>query len=385
MQKILVMNDFDIIKRPRPARLLDMLKGYYELYAIAPSLSPIEGVKTFSYPAIKRAKDRSREENLILHQRLKNNDFMALIFTQERLKILDIFKTIPKMDLIIIEDITLLPFGIEYIKKHPQTRLMIDLREFYPLEYENDAKWMATFGKFFQFLCEQYLKYVDIALCVSKGIAKRYKKDFGLDSKIFYSFPPFHNYNPSPLSQPISLIYHGFLSTDRNSQNLIKLAKSLDERFHIYIMGLSNQAGFLESLKTNLTDNISFIEPVEMNEIINFTQQFDIGLLTLSPNSFNNANAMPNKFFEYIQARLAVISTPIPSIIPWMKQYKFGKCAKGFEAKDLARCLNKLSNEEILDFKMSSNKAAHKLNTLENQKKILDIIKNLLDSNQSIS
>lgn len=381
MQKILIMNDFDITKRPRPARLVDMLKEHYKLYAIAPLLSPIEGVQTFSYPAAKRAKERSKEENLALYDKLRNDDFIPLIFTKERLKILDIFKTLPQINLIIIEDITLLPFGIEYIKQHPQTRLMIDLREYYPLEYEGDPKWMSTFGKFFQFLCEQYLKYIDVALCVSEGIAKRYKKDFNLDCIVFYSLPPFHSHRPSPLSQPISLIYHGFLSTDRNSQNLIELARLLDRRFHLYIMGLSNQAGYIESLKTNMPNNISFINPVEMNEIINFTQQFDIGLLTLSPNSFNNANAMPNKFFEYIQARLGIISTPIPSITPWIKQYKFGKCAQGFEAKDMAECLNKLSDREILDFKMASNKIASKLSMLENQKKILNIIKNLLNDN----
>ena len=47
----------------------------------------------------------------------------------------------------------------------------------------------------------------------------------------------------------------------------------------------------------------------------------------------------------------------------------------------MAECLNKLSDREILDFKMASNKIASKLSMLENQKKILNIIKNLLNDN----
>lgn len=373
------MNDFDIAKRPRPARLLEMLKSHYELYAIAPELSDLTGVKTFSYPAAKRAKERSKEEENLLQKRLQNHDFMPLIFTKERIYILEIFKQIPIIDMIIIEDITLLPLGLEYKKINPKIKLIIDLREYYPLEYEN-PKWLSRFGSFFYFLCKNYLKYVDSALCVSDEISKKYKEEFNIDCEIFYSFPPFHNIDPSVISKPISLIYHGFLSTDRNSQNLIEMAKLLDKRYHLYIMSLSNQANFLESLRAQKSENISFIPPVPMNEIITFTQKFDIGLLTLSPNSFNNANAMPNKFFEYIQARLGVISTPIKSLKGWIDQYRFGKCAQGFEAKDIAQCLNSLQNEEILNFKISSHKIAKQCSMDKNQKKILSIIKRVLNT-----
>ncbi len=376
MQKILVMNDFDIAKRPRPARLLQMLKGCYDLYAIAPECSPIEGVKTFSYPAMPRAKDRSEIENQILQERLRNQDFLPLIFTPQRLQILEIFKLLPKLDFIFVEDITLLAFGWEYKKIHPDVRLIVDLREFYPLEYES-PEWLATFGRFFAFLCETYLKHVDLALCVSEGIARRYEQDYQIQSKLFYSLPPFFHLTPSTIKAPIGIIYHGFLSQDRNSEILIELSYLLKPCYQIFVMGLSNQPDFLQSLKKHEGENLRFIPPVRMDEIIPFTQQFDLGILTLSPNSFNNANALPNKFFEYIQARLGIITTPIPSLKGWIDAYGFGRYAKDFSPGALAELLNSLSLQDIQMLKNNANTAAHQLNLKQNQQEILRLLASL--------
>ncbi|MCE3039746.1 glycosyltransferase [Helicobacter anatolicus] len=380
LQNIILLNDFDITQRPRPFRMLEMLKNHYNLFAIARECKEITGIKTFAYPPLKSSKDRSKKEQNELIKKLKNKDFIPLIYTKNRMKILDFFKEIPTANLIIVEDITLLPFAIDYKKNCPKTKILIDLREFYPLEYENNPQWLESFGEFFSFICKNYLPYVDFAITISEGIAKKYQQDFYLDCKIFYSLPPYHNLSPTQINNKIQIIYHGFLSPDRNSDFLLEIASQLKEDFHINILGLSNQKDYLQSLKDKAPKNVSFIPPVPMQELINFTNVFDIGILTLSPNTFNNANAMPNKFFEYIQARLALISTPLPSLAPLIKKYNIGMCAKDFQAKSLAETLNTLTKKQIMCYKNSAHNAAQTLNTTQNQKLILKWIKELIQS-----
>lgn len=380
MQKnIILLNDFDITQRPRPYRMLQMLKNHFNLFAIAKECKEIDGIKTFAYPPLKNSKDRTpiEQENLI--QKLKNKDFIPLIYTPNRMEILNFFEAIPLADLIIVEDITLLPFAIDYKKTHTHTKILIDLREYYPLEYDNDPQWLESFGEFFYFICKNYLPDVDLAITVSEGIAEKYKKEFNLSCKIFYSLPPYHNIKPTPIKDKIQIVYHGFLSPDRNSNFLLEIASQLKEDFHINILGLSNQKDYLKDLKNKAPSNVSFLDPVPMQELINFTNAFDIGILTLSPNTFNNTFALPNKFFEYIQARLALITTPLPSLTNLITTYDIGITSKDYSAKSLTTTLNCLTREQIMHYKSSSHHAANILNTHQNQEKILSWIKELFN------
>lgn len=255
---------------------------------------------------------------------------------------------------------------------------MIDLREFYPLEYENDLAWLETFGKLFSFLCESYLPSVDLALTVSEGLQQRYKEAYGLSCELFLSLPPFFDLTPSE-NQRIELIYHGFISHDRESENLLEIATSLDSHLHLNIIALSNQPQFLESFTTQAQKipSISLLPPVALQEIIPFTNRFDLGLITLKPNGFNNTHAMPNKLFEYIQARLGIISTPLPCIKPMLEKYRLGLCSKDFETSSLIALLNSLDKQRVQTLKKEAHQASQSLNLSNNQAKILSIISSM--------
>lgn len=384
MKNIAVLSDFDISRRPRPYRLILALRQYYKIFAIAQECSKIDGISSFAFPALKTAKERSKEEEEILRKNCKNKEFKKLIYTQNRLIIKDFLSQINRkneLSLIIVEDLVLLPFAIDFAHICKEIKVMIDLREFYPLEYENDLLWSESFGAFFTYLCTEYLPKVDFAITVSEGIAQAYKLNFGIIAHIFHSLPPFFSLQPSNVDKTaIQIIYHGFISPDRHSENFLEIAQNLDERFFLNLMVLSNQKGYLEKIKHQARniDNIKFLLPVEMNKIIPFCQQFDIGILSLVPNSFNNANALPNKFFEYIQSRLCLISSPLSEIKNFVRRHDLGRVAQNFEPKSIAKTLNALSEEEIFAYKNASNKIAHQFSLQSNVPKILRIITDLI-------
>ena len=51
-----------------------------------------------------------------------------------------------------------------------------------------------------------------------------------------------------------------------------------------------------------------------MHEIVDTIAEYDIGLFILSPINFNYYHALPNKLFEFIQARLAIAVSPSPEM-----------------------------------------------------------------------
>ncbi|MDO7252437.1 capsular biosynthesis protein [Helicobacter cappadocius] len=379
-KKIAILADFDIAKRPRPFRLAMMLKDKYDICAIARECSFVEGIQCFSFPAPKTSKDRTEKENQDIINYCKNKEFDKLIYTPNRMVIFDILKSLPLLDVIVIEDIALLPFAIEYRKFSPNTKILIDLREYYPLEYEKDSLWLKSFGVFFEHLCQKYLPLVDKAIVVNGAIGEKYRNVFGIDVEVFYSFPPFVSLDPSRLTDTIKIIYHGFLSPDRHSHNLLEIAKNLDKHFCLYVMGLSNQKDYLEDIKHSAYDitNLKFLPPVDMKDIVTFCNQFDIGILTLQPNSFNNANALPNKFFEYIQSRLCVVSTPLFEIKKFIDKYKIGRTSEGFDAKDIVQTLNNMDKKTIFSYKENASKASYDLSMNTNISKIISIIEGLI-------
>ncbi|WP_394977021.1 capsular biosynthesis protein [uncultured Helicobacter sp.] len=375
---ITILCDFDVSKRPRPARLIEMIKHTYRLSVIAKECTPIDGVHTFSFPAMPTAKDRTPQQNQALIEYCQNGAFEKLIFTPNRLCIREYLAALPPQQLLIVEDITLLPFALEYRLTHPQAKILIDLREYYPLEYENSKEWLESFGLFFYHLCAVYLPQVDRALCVSEGIARAYYENFGIQSSLFLSLPPLYDFSPTPLGTPIEILYHGFVSPDRSSQNLIELAHKLPSEYVLYAMVLSNQPKFLESLCTKAPSNLIFLPPVSLEQIVPFSHRFDIGLIPFFPTTFNLMHCLPNKFFEYIQARLCVVSTPLSEIKQFIAKEPCGVCSKDYSIDSLVETLLALRRDEIAAYKAKAHTLAYTYNMQHNKDKILYIIADML-------
>ena len=375
---ITILCDFDASRRPRPARLIAMLREIHTLSVIAKECTPIDGVQCFSFPAMPTAKDRTPAQNEILKNHCQNGAFENLIFTPNRLLIREYLASLPPQQLLIVEDITLLPFALQYRTQHRGAKVLIDLREYYPLEYEDSKEWLESFGLFFQHLCEVYLPQVDGALCVSEGIARKYYESFGVRSRVFLSLPPFFALTPTPLHTPIKILYHGFVSPDRSSANLIELARKLPSGYVRYVMALSNQPEFFRSLKERAPSNLIFLPPVRLESIVPFSNAFDIGLIPFFPTTFNLEHCLPNKLFEYLQARLCILSTPLSEIARFVSTQCCGVCARESSTDSLLSALAALSREEILAHKARAHELAHTFSTQRNTAEIRCIVEQIL-------
>ena len=159
----------------------------------------------------------------------------------------------------------------------------------------------------------------------------------------------------------------------------------LDERYTLDLMLMTpTQASkktreYIGKLKILTSNNpkVNIIDPVKSDEIVDRIKGYDIGLFLLEPITFNYAHALPNKFFEFIQARLAVAIGPSIEMKMISEQYGFGIISKDYQAKSLAEKIAGLSAEDLYQLKQKSDLAAHELNALKNQKRMLEIVTDL--------
>jgi hypothetical protein len=120
-----------------------------------------------------------------------------------------------------------------------------------------------------------------------------------------------------------------------------------------------------------------------MRAITTMANDYDIGVYSLPAVNFNTRHALPNKLFEFIQARLAVAIGPSPEMAEIVTRYGCGVVAKDFEPESLADELNRLDDTAIAHFKAASNAAAAELSAERNSGLIVRAVEEALSADPS--
>ena len=138
----------------------------------------------------------------------------------------------------------------------------------------------------------------------------------------FTSFPTHYVQENS-----IRIIHHGMASPDRYIHKMIEVMDYVDSRFTLDLMLVATYyQDYFETLQQMAAErqNTRIIPIVPFEEIIPFTSQYDIGMFLVPFSTFNLKMCLPNKFFEFIQARLAIAIGPSPEMSKYVKTYNLG-------------------------------------------------------------
>jgi hypothetical protein len=119
-------------------------------------------------------------------------------------------------------------------------------------------------------------------------------------------------------------------------------------------------AGELEKLHdlARGEQRIRFRDPVAYQSLVATLNQYDVGLSIFPPTTFNLAWCLPNKFFDFIQARLGVIVGPSPEMSRIVVEEGIGEVLPDFEAESLARALDGLTPERVTAWKSAAESRA---------------------------
>jgi glycosyltransferase involved in cell wall biosynthesis len=181
----------------------------------------------------------------------------------------------------------------------------------------------------------------------------------------------------------IKLIHHGGAIKDRRLELMIKMMRFLDpQKYDLTFMLVPSDKKYFSYL-VNLAgkySNIHFVSPVSFSEIPQTLNGYDIGVYILIPNSFNNKYALPNKLFEFIQARLAVAIGPSIEMVKIVEHYNLGVYSEDFSPESLAKRIAQITPEGIMKHKENADKYARELSAEENIVKIKNIVAELTRS-----
>ena len=270
-------------------------------------------------------------------------------------------------DILIYHHISSLPFMV-YFSKKSKSKLIVNLHEYYPKEFNDQNNWSRK-EYYLNSLCARFLKEATLLFCVNKSISEEYAHNFDIDKSnilVFYNVKNYEDTKPSIVDENnIKLVHHGAAIPSRNLDKMIDLVNLLPKNYSLTLILVPSNREYFKRLKRMKTDKVIFEKPASSEKISKMLNQYDIGLYLLSPSNFNESNALPNKYFEFIQANLCLAVSPIDEMKEITEKNNFGVVSNSFDVNEMANCINALSVNDIESYKINVHEKS-KLFSLEN-------------------
>lgn len=367
----LVISFTDLQSDPRVNRQIRFLSERYHVVTAGTATSGVPGAEFV--PVEYRAKPLAGKLRSIYQ--FARRDYDGYYWRQGH--ILELMARLQHVrpDVVIANDIETLPLALRVADG---AKVIFDAHEYAPREWEDLLLFRLFHQPYRMHLCRTCIPRVDAMTTVCGSIADEYERDTGVRSVIVTNAPDYEELEPSePVDDPagIRLVHHGGASPSRKLGLTIEMMAHLDERFTLDFL-LTGGSGHLEELKRLAAGEprIRFLDPVPMRELPRFLNRYDVGVFLLPPTNFNYRYALPNKLFEFIQARLTVAIGPSPEMACVVGEAGCGVVAADFTPEAMAAALRDLDREAIRRYKQRSHAAASELSADRNREIILGLV-----------
>lgn len=381
MKKVLIISDSALHKDPRILVQIEALQDKYELTCIGRT-HPGEHY-TGDFYRMERGNSLGRfflKQVGSFHKAMKRFDKVVgcetkFVMAVKRLKHL-------KFDLILCNDVPFAPLAF-MLQRHTGGRVYMDAHEFTPRQWEGLPGFERK-KPYLEHVTREYAGRADFGTTVCQSIADFYTHDYGFKiDEVVMNLPQFNDLYPSDVSsEQVRLVHHGIANRSRKLENLVDIVKQLDKRFTLdfYLANKGDNSYRDLVAYASSEPRIRFCDAVPTSELPKVLNDYDIGLYPLVPAVPNQEYALPNKFFEFMQARLAIAIWPSVEMKRLLDEHDLGVVSENYSVEELASLLNALSVEDIARFKENSHVAAQTYNANDSLEKIKRGVEHCLNS-----
>lgn len=269
-------------------------------------------------------------------------------------------------DLILPHDYFTLPPAMRLAEKLG-VPVVLDAHEYATEQYMHSKKWRSFERPVVKAVHHRWFGALDGITTVSDGIRDLLNEDYEFQRPCITirSIPPKGTRPFKPTGDVVTVLYHGNIDYIRGLHKAIRSMKDWPVNFRFMIRGFA-AADYLESLREiarneGVADRLVIADPVPFASLIDAASEADIGYFVHKDISFQKRYVLPNKFFEYIQAGLALCVSDLPSMADLAKSYDLGVLIEEYDEESIARAINKFDRAGIDRYKRNAIAAREEL------------------------
>jgi hypothetical protein len=385
MATVLIVSLSDLARDPRVDRQIDFLRGDHHVVAAGlgpPAYDDVDYVELGSaaetelppYPRLLLAAGVARMERLLgPYERAYWSD-RSLRHWRELLGEI-------RRDLTIVNDMLMLPLAFSIAAEKP---VIFDAHEHAPSEYASSWAWRVTRRRHIRWICRTFLPRVAAMMVVGPGIADLYRREFGVEGVVVTNAPRFHEIDPSPVHEPVRMIHFGGADPQRRLEVMLDAMRILGEGYclDLLLVATASFEGYLRELREGVGEvsTIRFLDPISTQELVPFANSYDIGVAMHPPLTPHVEFGLPNKFFEYIQARIAPAIGPSPDMARIVREWDCGIVAGDYTSEALAEAIASTTDERLAELKGNAHRAARELCAERNRELVIEVVDDALRS-----
>jgi hypothetical protein len=285
-----------------------------------------------------------------------------------------------RFDLVIANEARALPLAHAVNQGAP---VWGDMHEWAPEERTNILSWRLLVAPFMRWVCATYLPMTQAVTTVNGSIARLYDEQFGVNTEVVRNAISLQDLRPSAVDDStIRLVHSGAAVPGRSLETLINATIEAGERFtlDLYLMKAGDGGSYWEQLRSlsARSSRVTFHEPVAPQQLPATLNGYDIGIMCLEPKTTNHRFMLPNKFFDFVQARLGVVFSPAVETSALIEKYGLGLVTDGFTVGSLVEALRSITRDDVLRFKANADVAAPLLSSTQDEEVQRGILGRLL-------
>ncbi|PRX47762.1 glycosyl transferase family 4 [Prauserella shujinwangii] len=285
-----------------------------------------------------------------------------------------------EFDVVVANEARAMALGYHVAKGAP---VVADMHEWAPEERTHVLSWRLLVKPFMVHQCAKYLPKMSAVTVVNDSIGELYRERFGVGPRTVRNASAYQKLEPSEVRDGrIRLVHSGGAIPGRNLEALIESVRGLDEKFtlDLYLVPGRDGGRYLDSLRALIADEprITLHPPVRPDELAATLNQYDVGVFSLPPLTPNHRFMLPNKIFDFVQARLAVVFGSAPETDRLITEHGLGAIAPDASAQAMRDTLAGLDEEQVRKFKQNTHEAAAVLNSAEDCAVIRSVVSDLL-------
>jgi glycosyltransferase involved in cell wall biosynthesis len=282
-------------------------------------------------------------------------------------------------DLFVANDWNTLPVASRLASEHG-TKYAYDTHEYAVEEKAHRFRWRAVWPPFLHALEGRHIRGAVWVSTVSEGIATLLQQDHGLAVRptVIRNVPTFQEMPFREPQEPMTVLFHGLLVDDRGLEQLLDSVPSWSERFRLVLRG-KGSGTYIESLRERIASlgvesRVTIEDAVPPSRVVQAANSTaDIGIHPMPAVTRHSQFGMPNKFFEYTMAGLALCVVAGTELSDVVEEYGNGVSLPSVDAQGIARTINALDGASTAAYKRKSLEAARQLSWEREQQRLASL------------